>query len=126
MAEIKTAIQVDYDKQISLPADLTTFNARRQKSTLVSFFQESQMALIETLDALEEINRGVKEIKVLIKQSKQIRQLGTLQKQAKELKKRSEAILAERNGALKLTKKLGFNIHEEMKNMRQISAPENN
>lgn len=67
-------------------------------------------------DALEQ-----KRLSSIIKKSKENRELQNIRKERADRKKRKERMLTERNGVLKVAKRMGLDLTNEIKKLKEIA-----
>ena len=109
-------------EKATLPENFESLSVTKQKDVIVSALQESQIQVVQMFDAIKDIEIKAKKLNDLVNHSKEMKELKALRTLIKEQKKMVEYILAERNGMLRLTKKIGFDVTKEMKKLKQVNS----
>ena len=107
---------------VALPNNFEKLSEKKQKNTVIAVLIEynQEIATGAELDSAE--SKEHKALSMLIKNSKEGRRLEVLKKGKTERKKLKERLLLERNGVLKLAKRMGLDITEELKKLNQIEG----
>ena len=92
-----------------LHQNFENLSTKKQKDLIVTALHDTQIQLVQTLDEVKELELQAKKLNAMITRSKEMKQLKEIRAQIKQGKKVVDNTLAERNGMLHLTKKLGLN-----------------
>ncbi len=103
-----------------LHQNFENLSTKKQKDLIVTALHDTQIQLVQTLDEVKELELQAKKLNAMITRSKEMKQLKEIRAQIKQGKKVVDNTLAERNGMLHLTKKLGLNLTNEVNQMKQI------
>lgn len=106
---------------VQLPDNFEKLAVKKQKNLIVGILIEynNEIASDAELDSVEAIEQ--KKLFLMIKNSKEGRRLEQLRKAKAERKHKKEMLLIERNGVLKVAKKMGVEMSEELKKLKEIN-----
>lgn len=119
---VQTLPAVSDGAVMSLPKNFDKLPERRQKALIVAIIQEQQMEIADAITQYKKMEVIVKAITSRIRMSKEYRELNELKKQIKKLKDAEDAMIDMRSGMLKLSKKMGFDVHQEVSRIKQLEA----
>lgn len=118
--QVQTLISAD-GALVELPKNFDKLPERRQKALIVAIIQEQQMEIADTITQYKKSEVIVKALTSRIRMSKEYRELNELKKQIKKLKDAEDAMIDMRSGMLKLSKKLGFDVHQEVSRIKELT-----
>ena len=108
---------------IELPKNFEKLSEKKQRNMIIAALQEQQMQIADLFNSEKELSDTFKLLNQRIKQSKEYGALIDMKKQIKDLAKQRQSALMERQGALKLAAKLGFDdIREDLRRIKQIEG----
>lgn len=120
-AEISTAVVVGKNGSI-LPKNFDSLSEKKQKGIILSELAEAQSEICNIVDDEERAKQEIKSLQTLLKSSKEFKRLNELKKSNKTSRVRVNQLLSERNGILKVAKKMGLDIKEELKKIKAIES----
>lgn len=117
----RTAVMVSEKGIVPLPSNFDKLSERKQKAVIVGILAEynNEIASDAELDNVEAVEQ--RKLTLMISNSKEGRALDKLKKARAERKKRKEMLLIERNGVLKVAKRMGLEMAEELKKLKEVN-----
>lgn len=113
------------DRQASLPRNFENLPAKRQRQAVVEAFRDNLIAINDAHDEVERLVDAARRKAELIRLSREGKELVRLRSEIKQLQASIRDLAAARQGMLALTKKLGFDVRDELKRMKLIDVNEN-
>ena len=107
---------------VALPKNFEQLSMRKQKTLVVEAFRDNLIAINDVLQQTEQIKDASKTLAQRISLSKEGKELARMKKEIKQLGITSKELQSRRMGMLDITKKLGFDLGEELKKMKLIEA----
>ena len=107
---------------VALPKNFEQLSMRKQKTLVVEAFRDNLIAINDVLQQTEQIKDASKTLAQRISLSKEGKELARMKKEIKQLGITSKELQSRRMGMLDITKKLGFDLAEELKKMKLIEA----
>lgn len=106
---------------VPLPDNFDKMSERKQKNLIMGILIEynNEIASDAELDNVESVEQ--RKLTSMIKNSKEGRQLDKIRKARSDRKRRKEMLLIERNGVLKVVKRMGIEIAEELKKLKEVN-----
>jgi hypothetical protein len=119
--KVSTSVMIGEKGIVNLPGNFDKMSERRQKNLIVGILIEynSEIAGDVELDSKESLEQ--RQLSAVIKNSKEGRRLEALRRARQERKNRKEQLLIERNGVLKVAKRMGLEMTEELKKLKEIN-----
>lgn len=116
-----TAVMVGEKGIVPLPNNFDKLSERKQKNLIMGILIEynNEIASDAELDNVESVEQ--RKLTFMIKNSKEGRALERIRKAKADRKKRKEMLLIERNGVLKVVKRMGLEITEELKKLKEVN-----
>jgi hypothetical protein len=102
-------------------AGLEKVSERKQKAIITSEIATNANEIVKLAEQVEQAKIKMRELKAFLRKSKEWREAVNLKAAIKDAQKRGELLSVERSGMLRLAKKLGFDIEEEIRNIKKIS-----
>lgn len=117
----QTAVMVGEKGIVPLPSNFDKLSERKQKNLIMGILIEynNEIASDAELDNVETVEQ--RKLTLMIKNSKQGQELERLRKARADRKRRKEMLLIERNGVLKVVKRMGIEITEELKKLKEVN-----
>lgn len=112
-----TAVAIPKD---TLPANFERMSEKKQKAIIVGFVAEMNNEISNIDSGFEETQRKIKALKRKIENSAEGKELRKLMNGKSDDGKRKQYIMLERQGALRLARKLGFDVGEEIKKLKEL------
>ena len=100
---------------------LEKVSERKQKAIITSEIATNANEIVKLAEQVEQAKIKMRELKAFLRKSKEWREAVNLKAAIKDAQKRGELLSVERSGMLRLAKKLGFDIEEEIRNIKKIS-----
>ena len=100
---------------------LEKVSERKQKAIITSEIATNANEIVKLAEQVEQAKLKMRELKAFLRKSKEWREAVNLKAAIKDAQKRGELLSVERSGMLRLAKKLGFDIEEEIRNIKKIS-----
>lgn len=108
-----------------LPRNFETLPAKRQRQAVVEAFRDNLIAINDAHDDVERLIDSARRKSEMIRLSREGKELVKLRSEIKRLQASIRDLAAARQGMLGITKKLGFNVNDEIKNMKLIDISDN-
>ncbi|MDI6804641.1 MAG: hypothetical protein QME58_12490 [Bacteroidota bacterium] len=105
---------------IELPKNFERLPERKQKQLILSVIQENIIQMNDFYTNEKRVKEVARVNYQRIRSSKEYRQAAEAKKEAKNCHQMCDLLSTEINGMLKIANKLGFDIREELKKIKQI------
>jgi CHASE2 domain-containing sensor protein len=102
-------------------AGIEKVSERKQKAIITSEIASNANEIVKLAEQVEQAKIKMRELKAFLRKSKEWKEAVNLKAAIKDAQKRGELLSVERSGMLRLAKKLGFDIEEEIRNIKKIS-----
>jgi hypothetical protein len=120
-----TMVAVAENGKLIFPKNFDQLSHKRQKQIIVEAFRDNLIAINEAMDEMERLKESARRKAEFIRLSKEGKELARCKSELKRLAQLKNDLCAARAGMLLITKKLGFNVIEELKKMKLIETNEN-
>ena len=107
---------------IPLPNNFDKMSERKQKNIIFGVLVEYNNSISTDVELDDSEAKEQRKLTALIKNSKEGKRLDALRKARADRKKQREMLLIERNGVLKVAKRMGLEITAELKRLKEIES----
>lgn len=115
-----TELAIAENGKLVLPKNFDSLSYKRQRAIIVEAFRDNLIAINDVVEQIEAAKLSAKRKADFIRLSKEGKELSRLRNEIKRLVQLKNDLAAARTGMLIITKKLGFDVKEELKNMKLI------
>ena len=104
-----------------LPKNFDSLSEKKQKNIIIGELVEIQNLICSLVELSNENKAEIKKLTQIIKSSKEFKRVMDLKKDNKTSEKTISISLSERNGILKVAQKMGLDMKEEVKRIKEVN-----